>query len=187
MRALILIVSTFFLASCGTMNLNAFQDTEPKLVIEEFFAGDTRAWGVFEDRFGILRAQFTVDIRGTWNDPTLVLEEDFVYASGREDRRVWTVTKRADGSYEGRADDVIGVATGGAEGNAFNWTYVMDLPLGDRSLRVRLNDWLWLQESGVLINRARVTKFGIELGQLSIFFLKEGHQVASIAPFGVAN
>jgi len=187
MRALLLIVSTFFLASCGTMNLSPFQGTEPNLVIEDFFTGETRAWGVFEDRFGNLRAQFTVDIRGTWNDPTLVLEEDFVYTSGRTDRRVWTVTKQPDGSYHGRAADVIGPATGGAEGNAFNWTYVMDLPVGERTLRVRLDDWLWLQESGVLINRARVTKFGVEIGQLTIFFLKEGHQVASIATNGAKN
>lgn len=187
MRALALIVSTFFLASCGTMNLNAFQGTSPKLAIEDFFVGETRAWGVFEDRFGNLRAQFTVDIKGTWTEPTLVLEEDFFYASGRTDRRVWTITKKADGSYEGRADDVVGVATGGSEGNAFYWTYLMDLPVGDRSLRVRFNDWLWLQESGVLINRARVTKFGVEIGQLSIFFLKDGHHVASIATNGATN
>jgi hypothetical protein len=50
----------------------------------------------------------------------------------------------------------------------------MDLPVGKRTFRVRFNDWLWLQESGVLINRARVTKFGVEIGQVSIFFLKDG-------------
>ncbi len=155
------------------MNLNAFQDTSPELVIEDFFTGETRAWGVFEGRFGNLRAQFNVDIKGTWKEPTLVLEEDFVYASGRTDRRVWTITRQVNGSYQGRADNVIGVATGGAEGNAFYWTYLMDLPVGDRTIRVRLNDWLWLQESGVLINRARVTTSGIELGQLSIFFSKK--------------
>jgi hypothetical protein len=63
----------------------------------------------------------------------------------------------------------------------------MDLPVGDRTIRVRLNDWLWLQEGGVLINRARVTKFGIEIGQVSIFFLKEGHHVPAFAVPGEAK
>jgi hypothetical protein len=174
MRTLALMVSAFFLSSCGTMANNFFEDGTPELVLEEFFEGKTRAWGVFEDRFGNLRAQFTVDIKGTWKDQTLTLEEDFVYASGREDRRVWSIAKQSDGRYEGRAGDVIGVATGRAAGNTFNWGYVMDLPVGKRTFRVRFNDWLWLQESGVLINRARVTKFGVEIGQVSIFFLKDG-------------
>ena len=151
---------------------DSFQNGNPELVLEEFFEGKTRAWGVFEDRFGNLRAQFTVDIKGTWKDQTLTLEEDFVYASGREDRRVWSIIKQPDGRYEGRADDVIGVAAGHAAGNAFNWVYLMDLPVGNRTFRVRFNDWMWLQKSGALINRARVTKFGVEIGQVSIFFLK---------------
>ena len=184
MRTLVLMVSAFFLASCGTMTNNFFEDSAPELVLEEFFKGETRAWGVFEDRFGNLRAQFTVDIKGTWKDETLTLEEDFVYASGRKDRRVWAISKQPDGRYEGRAEDVIGVATGRAAGNAFNWSYVMDLPVGSRTFRVRFNDWLWLQEGGVLINRARVTKFGVEIGQISIFFLKGDNQVELSAANG---
>ena len=51
-----------------------------------------------------------------------------------------------------------------------NWTYQVDLAMGDRSLRVRFDDWLFLQPDGVLINRARVTKFGFEIGQVTLFF-----------------
>ncbi|MEQ8248249.1 MAG: DUF3833 family protein [Alphaproteobacteria bacterium] len=172
MRTIFVLAAALILSACGSMSLKSFEGTTPPLVLEDYFAGDTRAWGIFEDRFGNLRAQFTVDIKGTWNEPTLVLEEDFLYASGRADRRVWTLTKSPTGAYSGTAGDVIGAAAGAASGNAFNWTYVMDLPVGDRTIRVRLNDWLWLQPDGVLINRARVTKFGVELGELTIFFKK---------------
>lgn len=172
MRTIFVLAAALILSACGSMSLKSFEGTTPPLVLEDYFAGDTRAWGIFEDRFGNLRAQFTVDIKGTWNEPTLVLEEDFLYASGRTDRRVWTLTKSPTGAYSGTAGDVIGAAAGAASGNAFNWTYVMDLPVGDRTIRVRLNDWLWLQPDGVLINRARVTKFGVELGELTIFFKK---------------
>lgn len=186
MRAAFAVLVVLFLASCGSMSLKSFENAEPRFVLEEFFAGETRAWGVFEDRFGNLRAQFSVDIVGTWSDSTLTLEEDFLYSSGRSDRRVWTIAKREDGTYEGRADDVVGTAVGAALGNAFNWTYVMDLPVGERTLRVRLDDWLWLQEDGVLINRARVTKFGIELGQLSIFFVKDATRQVAAGDFRMA-
>ncbi len=172
MRRLLIAAAAFALASCGSMSLDQFEGATPELVLEEYFAGETKAWGIFEDRFGDLRAQFTVDMKGTWEAPVLTLEEDFLYSSGNTDRRVWTITRNADGTYEGRAADVIGAAQGDAAGNAFNWTYVMDLEVGERTVRVRLNDWLWLQPGDVLINRASVTKFGVELGTLTIFFKK---------------
>ena len=41
-------------------------------------------------------------------------------------------TALADGRYTGRADDVVGEATGQALGNAFNWKYTLALPVDGR-------------------------------------------------------
>ncbi|MEC7650029.1 MAG: DUF3833 domain-containing protein, partial [Pseudomonadota bacterium] len=149
-----------------------FSGTTPQLRIEEYFAGHTRAWGIFEDRFGNLRRQFVVDIDGKWDGETLVLDERFLYSDGEKDRRVWTIRKIDAHRYEGQAADVIGVAFGEAHGNALNWQYDMDLKVGEGTLRVHFNDWMFLQESGVLVNRARVSKFGIEIGEVTLFFQK---------------
>lgn len=159
-----------FLAACTGMKPTDFANTEPKLAIERYFDGETRASGIFEDRFGRVRRQFTVDITGTVKGDTLVLDERFHYSDGESDRRVWTITKTGPDRYEGRADDVIGAATGEASGNALNWQYDMDLKVGDGTMRVHFNDWMFLQPPGVLINRARVTKFGIEIGQVTLAF-----------------
>ena len=94
------------------MQASDFKDSDPRFVVEEYFAGETRAWGLFEDRFGNLRRQFAVDITGTWDGRELVLDEQFDYSDGERDRRVWTITKLNDHAYEGRADDVVGVARG---------------------------------------------------------------------------
>jgi hypothetical protein len=158
-----------------------FKDTTPALVIEEYFAGETRAWGLFEDRFGRLRRQFTVDITGTWDGNELVLDERFQYSDGGTDRRVWKITKTGPHTYEGRADDVVGVASGEAYGNALNWSYAMDLKVGDGTMRVRFNDWMFLQPSGVLLNRARVSKLGFKIGEVTLAFVKPGTGEA-IAP-----
>ena len=63
------------LTGCGGMDIKKFEAATPQLVLEEYFAGKTRAWGIFEDRFGTLRRQFTVDIDGRWDGRTLVLDE----------------------------------------------------------------------------------------------------------------
>ena len=165
------------MSGCTVMKPTDFSNSEPVLRIEEYFAGRTKAWGIFEDRFGGLRRQFVVDIQGKWDGAELILDERFHYSDGEKDRRVWTIRKVDENNYEGQAGDVIGIAKGEAYGNALNWRYDMDLKVGEGTLRVHFNDWMFLQEDGVLVNRARVTKFGIEIGEVTLFFQKSKRQV----------
>ncbi len=173
MRAIFyLVTGILFLTGCGTMKPEDFKGKSPELDIFEYFSGESRAWGLFEDRFGKVRRQFTVDIRGRVSDDTLVLEEDFLYDDGERARRVWTITRTAENTFSGRAGDVVGEAIGIASGNALNWTYQMNLKVGDGTWRVAFDDWMFLQPDGVLMNRARVKRFGIEIGWVTLFFKK---------------
>lgn len=149
-----------------------FAGREPRLVPEDYFAGQTRAYGVFVDRFGDLRRQFVVDIEGTWDGETLILDEAFRYDDGETERRVWRIRKTGPHSYEGQADDVIGPAEGKAYGNALNWRYTLALKVGGSTWNVDFDDWMYLQEDQVVINRAEITKFGIKLGEVTIVFRK---------------
>jgi hypothetical protein len=165
-----LIVLFAGLAGCGSMQPRDFEGGEPKLVLEEYFAGRTRAWGIFQDRFGDLRRQFVVDIDGSWDGRVLTLDEDFTYDDGEKQRRVWRITRIDENTYEGRADDVVGVAIGEAWGNALNWRYDLDLKVGDSTWRVHFDDWMFLQPDGVLINRAQVRKWGLVIGDVTLVF-----------------
>ena len=155
------------------MKVEDFEGRTPAFLPEEFFNGQTRAWGMFEDRFGRVRRQFVVEIAGEWDGQTLTLVEDFVYDDGETEQRVWTIRKLGERRYEGRADGVVGVARGRRAGNAMNWEYDFDLRLRDRALRVHFDDWMLLQPGGVMINRATVSKLGFELGVATIFFQRE--------------
>ena len=155
-----------------------FADQKPDLLLEEYFNGTTRAWGLFEDRFGNVRRQFTVDIAGSWDGTTLTLDEHFVYADGETDRRVWTIEKTGPHSYQGRAGDVIGVANGQRHGNALNWRYDVNLKIGGRAWRVTFDDWMFLQPDGVLLNRARVSKWGVEIGEVTLVFVRPQEMAA---------
>ena len=166
----LLLVLLFTLAGCTSMKPENFAGREPPLVLEEYFSGQSKAWGIFEDRFGNLRRQFTVDIFGSMDGDVLVLEEDFLFDDGEVDRRVWRIERTGEHTYEGRADDVRGVANGTVFGNALNWSYFVDLKVGERTTVVRFNDWMFLQDEEVLVNRAIVTKFGIRVGEVTIFF-----------------
>ena len=166
-------IAIFALNGCTVMKPDDFANNHPKLVLEEYFLGKTRAWGIFEDRFGKLKRQFVVDIEGKWDGKILTLDENFLYSDGEKSFRQWRISKSKEGLYHGQADDVIGTASGTAAGNALNWTYSLDLKIGNnKTLRVAFNDWMFLQPGGVLLNRARMSKYGIELGQVTIAFMK---------------
>ena len=149
-----------------------FSSGTPEIDLFEYFSGQSRAWGLFEDRFGKVRRQFSVDIEGRIDGDTLTLEEDFVYDDGEIARRVWTIERAGAKTYRGWAADVVGEALGTASGNVLNWIYDMDLKVGESTWRVAFDDWMFLQTDGVLINRARVKRFGIEIGSVTIFFRK---------------
>ena len=177
-RLCVLLLTVGLLAGCGAMKAEDFRGREPRLVIENYFDGKVKAWGVFEDRFGTLRRQFEVDINGTWDGSNLVLDEHFVYADGERDRRIWRITKTDAHTYEGRADDVLGTATGRQFGNALNWRYDMILNIRGTDVKVHFNDWMYLQSDGMLLNRARVSKWGIRLGEVTLAFRKITDQMA---------
>jgi len=163
-------------ACAGNIDPANFENRGPDLVLEEFLVGDATAYGVFEDRGGTLRRQFTAKTKGTWDagSQTLTLEEDFVYDDGETDRRVWTFKKVAPDRYIGTANDVIGEAEVRVFGSAATFSYLVDLKTGpDSSLEVRFTDWLYKQDDRVLINRAQVTKFGFTIGSVTVVFVKD--------------
>jgi hypothetical protein len=171
------IIGLITLVGCGGMDVQDFADAKPEFRIEEFFEGQTRGWGLFEDRFGTMRRSFVVDINGYADGDEFVLEEDFLYDDGEVQRRVWRITPLGDGRYEGTAGDIVGKAQGARAGNALNWTYDMDLKVGDSTWRVAFDDWMFLQPGGVLMNRAYVKRWGFQIGSVTLSFSKPGSQM----------
>jgi hypothetical protein len=158
-------------------------------VLEEFFAGDTIALGVFEDRFGNLQRQFRVNLQGTVTGNQLRLDETFLYEDGEKASRVWVIDnlgRSDDGSfrYQGRADDVEGQAEGRISGNGLNWQYDVTLDMVGSKMNVHFDDWIYRQSEDIAINRAYVSKFGIEIGSVTIVFLR-GRAAAAVGPLDV--
>ena len=189
-HALAVILLLFITAGCSDTSLSEMKDNKPMLTLEEFFAGQTVAYGIFEDRFGKLRRQFRVNITGTVEDGKLILDEDFLYDDGERANRIWTITnlgKDDEGriQYRGEADDIVGVASGAVSGNALNWSYIIDLETSGSTLRVRFNDWIYQQDEHVAINRAYVKKFGLEIGSVTLVFLR-GKAAQTVGPLDLS-
>ncbi len=161
------------LVGCGRPSLENDQLSTRELNLEEYFVGRTIAYGQFQDRFGKVRQRFVVDINGEWDGKVLTLSEDFTYEDDSKEQRIWKLAKTGQETWEGTAAGVQGVAQGEERGDTFNWAYTIDLPLPDGgTTRVSFDDWMWLLPDGRLLNKAYMSRFGITLGEVIIFFEK---------------
>jgi hypothetical protein len=171
MRRLTVILGVALLAGCAA-SVRDYADREPQLDLKTYFDGPLVAWGIVQDRSGEMTRSFRVDMVGRWDGDTGVLEEDFAWSDGTVERRVWTFRKLDDHNYVGTAGDVVGEARGEAFGNALHWRYTLALPWRDGTINVFLDDWMWLIQDDVLVNRSEIRKFGLRVGEVTIFFQK---------------
>jgi Protein of unknown function (DUF3833) len=161
------------LTACASPAPADYASEKPTLDLATYFNGDLVAHGIFTDRSGKVVRRFTVAMRGTWTGNDGVLEEDFFYSDGKKERRVWRLKKLDGGRYTGTADDVVGTAQGQAAGNAFQWAYTLRLPVDGAVYDVQFDDWMWLVDEKVMLNKAVMSKFGIRLGEVTLAFHKK--------------
>lgn len=142
------------------------------LRIERFLLGHARGEGVFQDFTGRIRRRFAITLNGVMEAGVLVLTEDFLFDDGETERRIWRISPGASGVYSATADDLIGEARGEVREGVLRWSYLFSLKVGARRLRVRFHDTFFLVAEDALLNVARVTKFGFEIGRTTILIRK---------------
>ena len=163
-------------AGCNSLTPSQFASSTPHFDPAEYFTGRTSSRGVFENRAGEPSRRFTTLCDGHREaDGALVLDQTFNYEDGSVQHRHWRIRRVDAHRYEATANDVAGLATGEAYGNAFHWEYTVALKPGNPLFNVRLRQWMYLQDGGqTMMNRASVNKLGIEVAQVSEFFRREG-------------
>ncbi len=170
MAALIIFV---FLSGCSTINVSDYADRTPQMIPEDFFNGRLTAHGVIKNRAGKVVRYFNADIKACWEGSTGTLEEDFVFDNGEKQRRIWILTRQPDGSYTGTAGDVIGEATGRIAGNSMFLEYVLEVPYGDGTISLTMDDRMYLVEPQTVLNETVMYKFGFRVGEIILVMRKQ--------------
>ena len=166
--------SALALSACAGPQISDYAAETPVLDLRKYFTGTVDAWGIFTDRSGRVVKRFTVVIDCQWQGDEGVLDEAFTYSDGTLQRRVWRLKALSNGRYEGRADDVVGMATGQTKGNAFQWQYTLALPVDGKVWEVQFDDWMYLMNDRVMLNKARMSKWGVHLGDVTLSFTRRG-------------
>ncbi|WP_205754828.1 DUF3833 domain-containing protein [Azoarcus sp. DD4] len=173
-RAFPLLMCCAFLgvAGCSSIDVSEYAAEQPALDLRDYFNGTLDAHGMFQDRSGKVVKRFHVVIAASWQGDTGTLDERFTYSDGSTQRRVWTLTRDGRGGWTGRADDVVGEARGEVAGNALRWRYVLALPVEDEIYHVDFDDWMFLMDERVMLNRSVMSKWGFRLGEVTLSFHK---------------
>lgn len=161
------------LVGCASPKVSHYAGQHPKLELEHYFNGRLTAYGIFQQRGGKVVRRFTVVMDCHWEGDQGVLDEAFTYSDGTIERRIWHLTRHENGRYTGKAADVVGEAEGQVSGNAFHWNYTLRLSVNDEEYEVQFDDWMFLVDERVMLNRATMSKFGITLGEVLLSFVKE--------------
>ena len=167
-----LLAAAAVLAGCAAPRPSDYAAERPRLSLRDYFNGRVQAHGMFQNRFGQVVKRFTVTMDCSWRGDEGVLDESFRFSDGTTQRRVWRLKALPDGRFTGTADDVVGTAQGEQRGNAFQWNYTLRQPAGDSVYEVQMDDWMYLVDAKVMLNRATMRKFGIRLGEVVLAFTK---------------
>ena len=173
---IILIILFGLITSCANnqaMKPEDFKDQKPRLIIEDYLSGNVKAWGILQNRSGKVTRQFSAELNGEWDGKQLILNEKFLWNDGEIQNRQWKINKISEHNYEGTAEDVVGKAIGYSYGPSFKFEYVLLVPVKGKNMKITFDDWIFMQDERVAINRAKMTKFGIKVAELTVMFIKE--------------
>ncbi len=160
------------LSSCSSQ-VEDYVNSSPEFKLEEYFQGEIKAWGILQDYTDKVSRRFTVDIKANWQGNTGTLKEYFVFDDGETQYREWTLTKLENGLYKGTANDVVGTALIKQQGYAVNLQYQLEVPIDDSSYIFTIDDWMYRIDDTRVFNRSTLSKFGVDVAEITLFFEKK--------------
>ena len=160
------------LGACSSMDIHKYEENQPKLDPKVFFSGKLTAHGIIKNRQGEMVRYFNADLEGSWQDNKGILDEKFIFNDGEVQYRKWVLEPQGDNTYIGSAEDVVGPAEIKTSGNAMFLDYVLRIPRNDSTIDITIDDKMYLVSENVLINESVMTKWGFEVGSITLTIIK---------------
>lgn len=155
--------SLALLAGCATTPPSPVGETLP-ITLADAFTGRSTGTGVFRVSLTGAERRFRADLNGRLRGNTLTVVEDFVYDDGQKDRLTWVFTRSGAGTWTGKREDTVGVATVVETGREVRLTYLADFRSPGKVTRLGFNDVIYRRPDGLIVNDGVVTREGIPVG-----------------------
>jgi len=140
--------------------------TGPAFDIRERLNGAILCEGVIYGPTGRVSSRFVADFEAHWDGNKGVMTEHFRYDSGATQDREWRLSVGNDGSIRAEADDLVGAGTGVQSGCGLLMNYRIRLPAESGGHVLDTTDWMYVVDSGTIVNRSQFRKFGITVAEI---------------------
>lgn len=172
MSALLMVL---FLFGCSSVDISQYHNNRPNLSLPDFFNGPLTAHGILKNRSGEVIRYFNATLTGNWDEQGVgTLDEDFIFNDGEKQKRIWTFTPDGKGGYQASAGDVKAPVPVKTDGNALFMNYVLNILYKGEPMEVSIDDKMYLVSDHVIINESVMSKFGIDVGYLTLTIIKAG-------------
>ena len=180
--AVLLLAFMPLITGCATLQPHDFSKSSTRFELDRYFVGHARSWGVFENSSGQPQVHFICDSYGHRDaHGDVALHQQFHFSDGKTPTRDWHIHRVDATHWEATANDMIGVARGEGDGNAFYWEYTITLDRSDPLATVHIRQWIYQPEgTDVLMTRLVITKLGVTVAEVSEVI----HHVANDPPAG---
>ena len=166
------IIGSGLLFDLPSQSVDTYAHTTPRLDLREYFNGSLTASGIFVGLSGHVQRRFTMKMNGHWSGDKGTIEEKFQYDDGESGERCWKFEFADDKNFSATAQDVQGTGQGAQCGHAAVMRYSMNIPRNRGEILLAIEDWFYLNQDGILFNRARLSKFGLKVGEVQASFRK---------------
>jgi hypothetical protein len=173
LQIMIMSILCFLLPGCSNNSIDYYSSKKNKIDLRSFFNGEIEGWGALFDYSGRQTRSFHVTLKGSWDKNNGVLQEWFVFDDGERTERRWEIDFADENSFKGLAKDVIGQAKGLQNGGAVNLNYILSVPYNNSTIDLRMDDWMYLIEDDIILNRTSMRKFGFKVGEIVLFMKKK--------------
>lgn len=177
MKFLFSLFIVIFLTACSSVDINQYKNNKPVLMLDEFFNGELTAHGILKNRSGEVTRYFNVTMTGSWDNNGIgTLAEKFIFDDESIQYRTWTFTPvdTDNGTqYQATANDTVAPTMINLSGNAFFMNYDLIINYKGDDMVVNIDDKMYLTNNDVMINESIMTKYGIEVGYITLTIIKE--------------
>ena len=122
--------------------------------------------GVVFGPTGRVTSRFRAIMTGHFDGDSGMIEVDFTYDGGAEQHRAWHLTVGETGLVVAEAEDTVGRGRGQIIGPAMQLLYRIRLPQDAGGHLLNVTDWMYLTESGTILNRSQFRKAGVLVAEL---------------------
>lgn len=160
------------MTGCKETDVQTYADQKPALMVQDFFKGKVKSYGMGQDWCGKVLQRFTVDLTGEWKGDDGTITETYTYSDGKKDKHVWKFHLVDEHHFTATADDAIGELKGEQYGNAMHLQYRLKVRADNKTEEVNFDDWAYRIDERVVLNKIKMKKYGFTIGTFTISHMK---------------